>query len=359
MISPTIHPRTLPFDRIVNTTYSLFHNNIFRRMATSLELPEPRIDPAHTLQLDHHMQNTIGDTLHNKETTTFRILGQNANGISPRNNFSKWNEILQSTITHDVDVLCLSETNVEWRHHHVSARLEAITKKFFRHSRLTTASSSIKFERMFKPGGTATLITNEWTGRILKCESDPSGLGRWTTAMLTGKQHRKIAIISAYQVCQTSITTCGLTTCFSQQWHLLRAQGDVTPSPRERFWTDLTRYIQGLNITNTRSSSLAISTQPREATTIIHFDASEHLATSATRWVTSMIPQITQVIPAVPPSSIIVLSAPTFFLAYDTAATCPFISSAIRITEVSTSILTARRSSAARLRKFQNQRLDS
>ena len=246
MISPTIHPRTLPFDRIVNTTYSLFHNNIFRRMATSLELPEPRIDPAHTLQLDHHMQNTIGDTLHNKETTTFRILGQNANGISPRNNFSKWNEILQSTITHDVDVLCLSETNVEWRHHHVSARLEAITKKFFRHSRLTTASSSIKFERMFKPGGTATLITNEWTGRILKCESDPSGLGRWTTAMLTGKQHRKIAIISAYQVCQTSITTCGLITCFSQQWHLLRAQGDVTPSPRERFWTDLTRYIQGL-----------------------------------------------------------------------------------------------------------------
>ena len=246
MTSLTTHPRTLPFDRIATSTYSLFHNNIFRRMATSLERPEPSTDPIPPSTTDHHLQNTIGDPLQAKETQTFRILGQNINGISPRHNFNKWREILQSTITHEVDLLCLSETNLEWRHPHVSERMTTITKHFFRHSRLTTASSSIRFERMFKPGGVAALLTNEWTGRLITCDSDPSGLGRWTTVMLAGKHHRKIAIISAYQVCQTSINNCGLTTSFSQQWHLLRAQGDLTPSPRQRFWNDLTQYIQRL-----------------------------------------------------------------------------------------------------------------
>ena len=245
MIS-AVHPRTLAFDRIANTTYSLFHNNIFHRMASSFDRPEPDTSPPISHIPDHHLQNTIGHPLTNKSHITFRILGQNVNGISPRNKFTKWQELLQSTVTHEVDLLCLSETNLEWRHPHVHERLATITKQFFRHSRLSTSSSSIKFERMFKPGGTAALLTNEWTGRLLRCEHDSTGLGRWTTMLLTGKHHRKIAIISAYQVCHTSITTCGITTCFSQQWHLLRAQGDAIPDPRQRFWRDLTCYIRHL-----------------------------------------------------------------------------------------------------------------
>ena len=245
MIRPNVHPCTLSLDQIARTTYSLFNNNIFRQMANNTdEIPEPT---DHTHQyFDPHFQDTIGDQIKEKPTNVFRVVGQNANGISPRNDFQKWNEILQSTITHEIDALCLSETNVEWRHPITASKIPAITKRFFNHSRLTTTTSSVKFERIFKPGGAATLITNEWTSRILNCEPDNSGLGRWTTTTMTGRRHKKLAIIGAYQLCKTSIHQCGITTCYSQQWHILRSQGVELPNPREKFWIDLTNHIRSL-----------------------------------------------------------------------------------------------------------------
>ena len=242
MIRGAAHPRSLPFDTITRTTYSLFNNDIFRRMATS-DTPEPAPP---TSSLDSHLQDVLGDPLQEKLPHTFRLLSQNVNGISPSNEFVKWKEILQSLVTHNIDTACFSETNIEWRHPTATSRIPALTKRFFQHSRLSTTTSSIKFDRIYKPGGAATLITNEWTGRILNCDADHSGLGRWTTTTMTGKRHRKIAIISAYQVCKTSIHQCGFTTNFAQQWHLLRAQGNEFPDPRRRFWQDLTRHIRDL-----------------------------------------------------------------------------------------------------------------
>ena len=214
-------------------------------MATSTQTPNDNTDP-HPITNDTHHQRTIGDPFLEKPESTFRIFGQNVNGIAHQHNFNKWHEILQSTVLHDIDCLCLSEINLEWKNPLVAQKIPAITKRFFNHSKFVAASSSIKFDRIYKPGGTASLITNEWTGRILNCDTDTTGLGRWTTITLNGKRHRKIAIISAYQVCNTSIHQCGLTTCFSQQWHLLRAQGTEFPNPRKSFWTDLSRHIQNL-----------------------------------------------------------------------------------------------------------------
>ena len=250
MTSVPIHPRTLPFDRIANATYSLFHNNIFQRMATTQEPTTNDETTNPILNDDIHLQETIGHPLKEKQHSTFRIFGQNINGISHKHNFNKWNEILQSTVLHQIDFLCLTETNLEWRHPLVTHKIPTITKRFFNHSRLLTNTSSIRFDRIYKPGGTASLINNEWTGRIIRCEVDPTGLGRWTTAIMNGKRHRKIAIIGAYQVCKTSIHQCGLTTCYSQQWHLLRARGVEFPDPRKAFWDDLTQHIQHLQESN-------------------------------------------------------------------------------------------------------------
>ncbi len=240
-----IHPRMLSLHQISQSTYSLFHNNIFQQMSKDTSTPKDELF-AHPILIENHLQNNIGDVLGSKQKSTFRLLGQNINGISHQHNFNKWHEILQSTVLHEIDCLCLSETNIEWRHPLVAEKIPTITKRFFNHSRMVTATSTIKFERIYKPGGTATLITNEWTGRILKCDTDSSGLGRWTTITLNGKRHRKIAIISAYQVCKTSLQQGGINTCFTQQWHLLRSQGHDSPEPRQQFWTDLTNHIRNL-----------------------------------------------------------------------------------------------------------------
>ena len=240
-----VHPRTLPFDSILRSTYSIFHNNIFQRMAQSTDdnTNNPQIHPEPT---HNHLQTPIGNNISTKPDNTLRLVAQNINGIPTSHEFSKWKETLQSTITHDIDVLCLSETNLEWKHSRVAPEIETITKRFFRSSRLTTASSSVKFDRPFKPGGVASLVTNEWTGRIFGTDYDPTGLGRWTTTKMAGRRHRKIAIITAYQVCKTSIHQCGITTCYAQQWHLLRAHGNMHPDPRRQFWTDLTSHIRKL-----------------------------------------------------------------------------------------------------------------
>ena len=238
------HPRTLPFDSVAQATYSLFHNNIFRRMASSHDNLSTPLDD--TFTNDPHHQNTIGHQITEKPPKTFRILGQNTNGISPKNDFNKWHEILQSTVSHEIDCLNLYETNTNWNHPTASTKINDMTRRFFTHSRLSTSTSSIRFDHVYKPGGVASLITNEWTGRIIRCETDNSGLGRWTSTLLNGKRHRKVAVISAYQVCKTSIHSCGINTSYAQQWHLLRSQGDDIPDPRRRFWDDLTIYIQSL-----------------------------------------------------------------------------------------------------------------
>ena len=233
----------LSLDNISQSTYSLFNNHIFYRMSNNLESPSIAT-PMNTDE--HHLQLPIGHSLPTKSESTFRILSQNINGISPVYDFNKWKETLQSTTTYEVDFLCLSETNLEWKHPKVLNALLEINKSFFQTSRLTTSTSAIRYARMFKPGGVASLVVNEWTGRILGCEHDPTGLGRWNTTKLIGRRNKKLAIINAYQVCHTSIHQSGMNTCFTQQWHLIRSQGSEFPDPRRQFWTDITKCIQQL-----------------------------------------------------------------------------------------------------------------
>ena len=163
------HPRTLPFDCIARTTYSIFNNNIFHKIATTQD-KNNESDTAENLY-DHHHQDTIGQPLTEKAPFTFRLFGQNINGLAHQHNFNQWGEILQSTVRDDIDCLCLSETNIEWRHPCISSKIPTITKKLIQHSRLITSTSSIKFDRMYKPGGTASLITNEWTCTMPKLEA--------------------------------------------------------------------------------------------------------------------------------------------------------------------------------------------
>ena len=87
-----------------------------------------------------------------KSPKTFQILGQNTNGISPKNDFNKWHEILQSTISHEIDYLNLYETNTNWNHAIASTKITDITRRFFSISRLSTSTSSIRFDHVYKPG---------------------------------------------------------------------------------------------------------------------------------------------------------------------------------------------------------------
>ena len=61
--------------------------------------------------------------------------------------------------------------------------------------------------------------------------------------MTTGKL---LSIICCYQVCNHTIQNAGPKTAFSQQWSLLRDQGQLSPNPRRQFIHDLDRLLLSL-----------------------------------------------------------------------------------------------------------------
>lgn len=64
--------------------------------------------------------------------------------------------------------------------------------------RLSTSNSTDLPLYSFQPGGTATIITNNYVGHIDKQIQDTTGLGRWSGFRLKRKNNKHLSIITAY-----------------------------------------------------------------------------------------------------------------------------------------------------------------
>ena len=106
---------------------------------------------------------------------------------------------------------------------------------------MATSTSAIQVTSYYKPGGTATIALNKWSGRVNEQIHDKTGQGRWSGFKL--RAHRPIIVVTAYRVPQTSIDQVGHKTAYAQQWAVARMAGEPTPEPREQTITDLTKEI--------------------------------------------------------------------------------------------------------------------
>jgi hypothetical protein len=142
----------------------------------------------------------------------------------------------------------LSETNVDWKQAQVALDIATPFKKAFRtvhfkvstsdHAPLTDLSNRI---RAYKPGGTVTITTGKYVGRIEKDEfNDP--LGNFSTVTLKGRNGTALTIVTAYRVVQSSGTQSGSQTAYQQQCNLLRSE-ESNPDPRQRALQDLRTFI--------------------------------------------------------------------------------------------------------------------
>jgi hypothetical protein len=93
-------------------------------------------------------------------------------------------------------------------------------------------------------GGTCTCVTGPWATRIMDRGCDPSCMGRWSFVTLIGRYNRKLTIVTAYRVHNTTIGCAGPWTSYRQQWLALRASGHEQPNPRLQFIKDMTNFIQ-------------------------------------------------------------------------------------------------------------------
>ena len=187
-----------------------------------------------------------GDPLGPKASGHLRILLQNPNKISAQNDFVDFQYICQRMLAHDVDIFGLSESGVDWKQGYPRNKCNKIMRDFWPHSRLIGSTSDIPSKEVVQFGGTCTVVTDKWTGRIESSGSDPQGLGRWSYVRLNGKNGRRVTIVTVYQVCKQSVTTAGAKTAYMQQWNLLRRAGQDDPNPRKSFCNDLDAFLTPL-----------------------------------------------------------------------------------------------------------------
>jgi exonuclease III len=183
-----------------------------------------------------------GDELQPKDNDTFRIYCQNANGLRLDKRGGEFAIACNLAREVQADVLSITKHNLDTNKFVVRKLCHDTRTSLLPHSSLTMGSSTIPMTNHYKPGGTFTMSCGKISARLLRTGSDD--MGRWTYQTFSGKRNINVTIITAYQVCNKSVTQRGRYTAASQQESLLRQRGESHPNPRKHFRLDLSSFLK-------------------------------------------------------------------------------------------------------------------
>jgi hypothetical protein len=226
-----------------------------KRFLLQYDTPSPtqtRLSYFHGASLQCDLHDAWGHTLTSIDSSsTFRVFLQNPNGIQPYwTNYS----LLQDLYTckkYGAAIISLPETNLNWTSTDSVGVLNGMFRRTWQHAVLASSRAVEPFLSSYQPGGTATIVCDNWTSRVIGKGEDPHGLGRWSYVVLRGKGTTKVVIITAYNVGQRSHLEGGERTAYKQQIRLLsqtiRANNlPIAPNPRRQFIMDLQAWIEHL-----------------------------------------------------------------------------------------------------------------
>jgi hypothetical protein len=218
----------------------------------SQPVDQPRLTYFQSASLVCDLHDSWGHSLTSIDTTsTFRVFLQNPNGISPlANNYSLLQD-LHTSRKYGVAVISLPETNLNWDSGEAVGHLHRMLRQTWHHTSVASSRAEEEFISTYQPGGTATIICDNWTSRVLGRGDDPHGLGRWSYIILRGKGTTKVAIVTAYNVRQRYHLEHGERTAYKQQYRLLSAairesNLPIAPNPRRQFILDLQSWLENL-----------------------------------------------------------------------------------------------------------------
>ena len=193
-----------------------------------------------------------GDPIECKKGNNVRIYFQNVNGISSGGNLLKAEEIISAWKAIDVDILGWAETNINFDHPtDPASTLKSKLRKQHTIYAVETSSSGITSKNIHQPGGVATILTGNLTGRIKKRYKDE--MGRWSGYTICGKE-KKLTILTAYQVCKA--VNPGTNTAAEQQRTKLRLRENSKTrkkselDPRRAFIKDLDEMLKKIKDEN-------------------------------------------------------------------------------------------------------------
>jgi len=195
-----------------------------------------------TPTISSHLQTAIGHSLHHKSPQSTRIILQNPNGFSRENDLFSFQLALENLKSASADILLFPETNLHWSNYDILKAANRHRRNTFQFSKQINSHSQLHYDTPYQPGGTTSIITDNLLGRYHSSSSDMT-FGRWSVTHLNLPRNQTLTIICCYQVCDQTISQVGPRTAYSQQWSLLRQQGQHNPHPRKQFYLDLDRML--------------------------------------------------------------------------------------------------------------------
>ena len=179
------------------------------------------------------------------DNKTYRLMGQNVNGISYFNDYIEWEMQLNYMDEFQVDTMCINEVNLDTNKPEVRESMFKKLKKLDPYAKMSKSSSPTLYnESAFKMGGTLTITRGNWSGHISDQGSEK--LGRWSYQTLEGKNGKQIIFINAYRVCKAKSDSTSGTIRSQQEKDLLEDTGKHH-DPREKLLVDLQCNIQKLH----------------------------------------------------------------------------------------------------------------
>jgi len=183
--------------------------------------------------------------------STLRILFNNPRGIKVGANSFSTIHSLTTIESLGVGVLSLAETSINWGKSSLKNRVYNMFHKVWKNFSMNHSHIDESFSEDNQPGGTVTVVLNDWKSRIQEKGSDLFGLGRWSYQVLRGKGSIKVMIIPAYRVSQQYMSSVGPKTAAMQQFRSLskqycKAEIQFDPKRRFQFINDLKAWVEEL-----------------------------------------------------------------------------------------------------------------
>ena len=185
-----------------------------------------------------------------KNVKVARFIHQNVRGLGVINNIEN-HSALQDLKDLDVDVIGLTETNVNWENPHERDKWRTQVQRWWPKSKVLM-SVTPNGDRLstFRQGGATMILSSKYSS--MANESGEDKMGRWVWATV-GHGKERVTIITIYRPCENNITTAGASTVWAQQRNyiqneLLAKDGPQnkieTVDPRDQATRDLDAFIE-------------------------------------------------------------------------------------------------------------------
>ena len=118
----------------------------------------------------------------------------------------------------------LTEKNVNWERQHLFNSFKKPLKKTWTKETLTTCTSTTNttWKGDYKSGGTSITLTGRLSSAVINKGQGNSGLGRWMSITILGKNNNKTTIFNVYRLKNIAVELVENSTVIKQQWILLK-----------------------------------------------------------------------------------------------------------------------------------------